>query len=79
MEPECGFKADDSMRYTLTREDNAMFEVERSIRGDIESPADFRNEAAVDCPSEYLVVDSALPELGHSKNSVPSRKGEKSI
>jgi hypothetical protein len=72
MEPECGFKADDSMRYTLTGEDNAMFEVERPIRGDIESPADFRNESAVDCPPEYLVVDAALPKLRQSKNSVPS-------
>jgi hypothetical protein len=66
MEAECRFKADDSMGHTSTREDDAMFEVERKFWPNIQSAGDLPNNSAINRSLESLTVDSMFLKFGRT-------------
>ena len=68
MEAKCRFKADDSMRHTLTREHDAMFQVERKLWCNIKSAVDLPKNCTINRSLEDLAVDSIFLQLGRTNN-----------
>ena len=66
IEAKCRFKADDSMGHTLTREDDAMFEVERKSWPNIQASGDLPNNSAINRSLESLTVDSMFLHFGRT-------------
>jgi len=64
MEAKCRFEADDSMGHTLTREHDAVVQVERKFWPHIESPANPPDNSTINRPLENLLVDAVCFQLG---------------
>ena len=56
-----------------------MSEVQRAIRGEVQSPADLAKETAVDRSPEDLVVDPPLAEVRQAEDGAPAGQDEKAF